>query len=352
MAATIRDIARESGFSISTVSRALANPEHVAEATRVQIQAVASRLGYRLRDRSPQSAHSRVALIVPDLENPFFGAICKGAETHARTVDCTVLVADTDEDVTTESSVAREIAARVDGLVLCAPRMSDQQIRDLAAATPVVLANRHLDGVPSVIFDNPTGMEAALRHLVALGHRRIAYAGGPVASWSNSQRAGAFKAFADARREDSLELLALGNFPPYFQGGVQVADLAVAEGATAVIAYNDIMALGVMDRLAARGISVPEEVSVVGFDNVAVCLFVRPNLTTINLPCRRMGKASIDMLNALLKARGVGTAAAADRQLLPVELRIRQSSSAPPQRKAIAVAAPRDESLQVTRRPA
>lgn len=328
MAVTIRDVAREAGVSISTVSRALAAPERVAEPTRTLVQATAARLGYRPNRNARGLITGRsgsIGLVVPDLENPFFGSVCKGVQARARAAGYSVFVADTDEDPSAEGEIVHGLIKQVDGVILCSPRTSDDEIRQLAAETPLVLANRSLQGVPSIVFDNAGGTRIVLRHLVALGHRRIAYAGGPLSSWSNGERSGAFLRFGDER--EGLELVDLGNFPPRFSGGVQAADLAVASGASAIVAFNDLMALGLIDRLRQRGLATPDDMSVTGFDNVAVATFVRPNLTTVDMPRVQMGRISVD---ALLDTVNGGSAAAVPAvQELGVDLVVRQSSAVP-----------------------
>jgi DNA-binding LacI/PurR family transcriptional regulator len=329
MAVTIRDVAREAGVSISTVSRALAAPEQVAEATRIHVQATAVRMGYHPNSNARSLITGRsgsIGLVVPDLENPFFGSVCKGVQARARVAGYTVFVADTDEEPGLEADIVRSLIKQVDGVILCSPRTTDQDIRQLADETPLVLANRFIDGIPSIIFDNGGGLVVVMRHLVALGHRRIAYAGGPLKSWSNGERATSFGKFG--QENPDVELIELGNFPPYFSGGVQAADLAVATGATAVVAFNDIMALGIIDRLQQRGLSVPDDMSVTGFDNVAVSTYVRPNLTTVDLPRVQMGRMSVDALLDSVLDRRSPTAPAT--QELAADLVIRQSSGVPP----------------------
>ena len=324
MAVTIRDVARAAGVSISTVSRALAAPELVAESTRALVQATAHKMGYRpnRNARSLVTGHSSsIGLVVPDLENPYFGSVCKGVQARARAAGYAVFIADTNEDPAVETEIVHSLIKQVDGVILCSARGTDAEIKKLAKQTPLVLANRFLAGIPSIIFDNGGGVRMVLRHLVALGHRKIAYAGGPVSSWSNGVRS---RAFADFAAEAAgLELIELGNFPPFFSGGIQAGDLAIASGATAVVAYNDIMALGVIDRLRQRGLSAPGDLSVTGFDNVAVSTFVWPNLTTVDLPRVQMGRMSVDLL---LETVLDGASDVRPPTQLPVELFVRESS--------------------------
>lgn len=285
------------------------------------------RMGYRPNSNARSLITGRsgsIGLVVPDLENPYFGSVCKGVQARARAAGYTVFVADTDEDPAVEAEAVHSLIKQVDGVILCSARTTDDEIRQLSLETPLVLANRYLEGIPSIIFDNGGGLLVVMRHLMALGHRHIAYAGGPLKSWSNGERARAFARFGEENA--SIELTDLGNFPPYFSGGVQAADLAVASGATAVVAFNDIMALGVIDRLRERGLSTPDDMSVTGFDNVAVSTFSRPNLTTVDLPRVQMGRLSFD---ALLDSVLGGAPKAGALQQLTVDLVIRQSSGVP-----------------------
>ena len=201
----------------------------------------------------------------------------------------------------------------------------------MAQECSLVLLNRRLDAIPSIIFDNAAGVRAVLQHLVALGHRRIGYAAGPVTSWSDAQRAEAFRAFGE--HAEGLELVELGNFPPYFSGGVSAGDLAVASGVTAVLAFNDLIALGLIERLRQRGLSVPDDVSVTGFDDVSVATLAAPHLTTVHLPRIRIGRSSVDLL---LETVLGGPDELHLAQVVPVELVVRQSSGVATTRRASA----------------
>ncbi|HEU0257596.1 MAG TPA: LacI family DNA-binding transcriptional regulator [Microbacteriaceae bacterium] len=338
MGATVRGIARRSGVSISTVSRALSGSPLVAAETSERVWAAAEELGYTpsRRPRATRERRGVLGVVVPDLGNPFFGAICKGIQERARANGYLTFVADSGEDPTEEGEILRGLHGHADGVILCSPRVSDRQILQAAAETHLVLANRHSGAVPSVVFDNRAGMRSAVQHLVALGHRTIGYVGGPATSWSNTQRAEAFAGFGGERAPHGLELLDLGTFPPYFSGGVQAADVVVAAGVTAAVAYNDLMALGLVDRLHERGLRVPADISVVGIDGAAAATFVRPNLTTVELPCLRMGRLAVDVLVGALRAAGPtagagrAEAAAPAEEVLATRLLVRQSTGVPP----------------------
>lgn len=330
MAVTIRDVAKAAGVSISTVSRALAAPEQVAEATRVHVQETARAMGYRPNRAARGLITGRtgsIGLVVPDLENPFFGSVCKGVQARARAAGYAVFIADTDEDPMVEAEVVRSLAKQVDGVILCSVRSTDADVRQFAAESPIVLVNRKLGTIPSITFDNGGGLRSVMAHLVALGHRKIAYAAGPVTSWSNSERTAAFRAFAS--ESPDVDLVELGNFPPFFSGGIQAGDLAIASGATAVVAFNDLVAVGLIDRLRQRGLSAPRDISVAGFDNVPVSTLVWPNLTTVDFPRVQMGRASVDLLlDTVLERAGAGRVVPD----IPVELIVRQSTGVAPVR--------------------
>lgn len=323
MAVTIRDVAKAAGVSISTVSRALASPEQVAESTREHVQQTARAMGYRPNRAASGLITGRtgsIGLVVPDLENPFFGSVSKGVQARARAAGYAVFIADSDEDPALEAEVVRGLAKQVDGIILCSARGADDAVMALSSETPLVLVNRTVGDIPSINFDNATGMHSLMRHLVALGHSSIAYAAGPASSWSNRVRVEAFRAFGAAAPE--CELVELGNFSPVFSGGIHAADLAIASGVTAVVAYNDLMAVGLVDRLRQRGFSVPDDISVAGFDNVPVASMVWPNLTTVDHPRVQMGRASVDMLLDVVLGRGDSHHV----RDMPVELVVRQST--------------------------
>ncbi|TFB68201.1 LacI family transcriptional regulator [Cryobacterium glaciale] len=330
MVVTIRDVAQIAGVSISTVSRALASPDKVSAVTRVLVEDTARTMGYRANRAARGLVTGRttsIGLVVPDLENPFFGSICKGVQARARSAGYSVFIADTDEDPSLEDEAVRNLTKQVDGVIICSARSTDAALQQAAGDGPLVLVNRALPGVPSITFDNGGGARVVMRHLIALGHRRIAYVAGPVTSWSNRERTLALQAFA--AESDHVDLIELGNFPPVFSGGMQAADLAVASGATAIVAFNDLVAVGVIERLRQRGLQVPADLSVTGFDNVPVSTLVWPNLTTVDFPRIQMGRASVDaLLDTVLHRTSIRPAITQ----IPVELVVRQSTAPPPQR--------------------
>ncbi|HLU45476.1 MAG TPA: substrate-binding domain-containing protein, partial [Natronosporangium sp.] len=237
-------------------------------------------------------------LIVPDLANPFFPGVVKGMQARAREADHAVFLADTDEDAAVEADLVRALAKQVDGIVLCSPRMSEDDLRSVTGETPLVLLARRVARLPSVTIDNVDGMRQAVAHLTALGHRRVAYVAGPRNSWSNRERLRGLRTVTAAAE---VELVEIGNFMPQFEGGVAAADLVLAAATTAVIAYNDVVALGLLSRFSARGVRVPGDISVVGCDDIALSAMSNPSLTTVALPKQQLGRAGVDLLQQVME---------------------------------------------------
>ncbi len=302
MPVSARDVARAAGVSVSTVSRALTRPDDVAPETRARVLDLARALGYRPNAAARTLITGRtgnIGLVVPDLENPFFASVTKGVQSRARAAGYAVFIADSDEDPSQEPDLARNLAKQVDGLLMCSPRAPEPVLAALAAECTLVLVNRRSGDIPAVTVDNGEGVRQALVHLRALGHRRIAYVGGPQSSWSNAQRRDAFL----ARREEypDTELIDVGTFRPYVSGGVAAADLVIASGATAALAYNDVVAFGLLERFRQRGVRVPDDMSVIGTDNISISALTSPPLTSVGLPLVNTGRAGVDMLLSLVR---------------------------------------------------
>jgi LacI family transcriptional regulator len=324
VARTVHDVAAAAGVSASTVSRALAMPEMVRPATRERVRRAADRLGYAPNRAARGLITGRtgnIGVIVPDLSNPFFPDVVKGVQARARDSDYAVFLADSDEDPIAEVGLVRALAKQVDGLVLCSTRMSESDIASIFGDTVIVLLNRRVKRTPAVTFDNDDGMRQAVAHLEALGHRHVAWVAGPRNSWSSRERGRALRAATTPA--SGLQLTEIGHFPPYFQGGVAAADLAAASGASAVVAFNDLIALGLLARLTARGIAVPGRMSIIGIDDIAMSSMSQPPLTTVSLAKEAAGRSAVELLLSLLeRPGGAGTA----RRELPTQLVVRGST--------------------------
>ncbi|WP_306206363.1 LacI family DNA-binding transcriptional regulator [Actinoplanes sp. RD1] len=296
MTVTIRDVARLAGVSPSSVCRALANPGAVRPGTREQVERAVRDLGY-VPNRAARALSTgrtgNLGVILPDLANPFFAGIVKAAQTRARTLGHSVFLSDIDEDPAVETLLIQALVKQVDGLLLCSPRSSDEELRALRGQVPTVLLNRRLAPFPSVTLDAAGGMAQALVHLHALGHQRVAYVAGPHTSWANRERLRGLRQAAEPR---PIELIEVGTAPPTVEGGAAVADVVLTTGVTAVLAFNDLTALGLLNRLRARNIHVPEDISVIGFDGILLSSLVSPALTTIGVDMDKLGQAGVDVL--------------------------------------------------------
>ncbi|MFI6095304.1 LacI family DNA-binding transcriptional regulator [Lentzea sp. NPDC051213] len=313
MAVTIRDVARQAQVSVSTVSRALSAPGLVKEATRQRVLDVVRGLGYQPNRAARSLITGRtgnLGIVVPDLENPFYPAVLRGVQTRAGEAGTSVFFCDSRENPDAEEELVRTMAGQVDGVVLCASLLSGEQIAELAALTPLVLINRAVPGVSSVLMDSGSGMDQVVTHLESLGHKEYVYLGGPAHAWSHHRR---LQGLRDRARM-------LGPFEPNFAGGVAAAEQALQTGATAFIAYNDLMALGVLSHLASRDIKVPQQISVTGFDDILYAAMCSPALTTVAMPTEEAGKVAVDLLADLLDG------GPAESRELPTKLVIRAST--------------------------
>jgi DNA-binding LacI/PurR family transcriptional regulator len=317
---TLQDVADEAGVAVSTVSRALANPDRVSTATRQHVQAVAMHLGYQhSRMAVPQEAGGTpmLALLVADITNPSNFEVIRGAEAEARATGYTLILGDTQENPEFEQAHAERLEPAIEGFVLAGSRLPDDDLVKLAEHRPVVLLNRQVAGLPSVVTDSADAGRQIIEHLAALGHRSLTYLGGPAKAWSDGERARALSASAQAA---GITVIRRGPFAPTVAGGQVAADIGLASGTTALVAFNDLLAIGVLQRLQHLGIDVPGEVSVVGYDDIFGSDFCHPPLTTVAAPLEQAGRTLIDLL---LGAR------AGQRPLqvvLPTVLRLREST--------------------------
>jgi LacI family transcriptional regulator/LacI family repressor for deo operon, udp, cdd, tsx, nupC, and nupG len=324
---TIRDVAARAGVSPATVSRVFSRPETVTLETRRRVLAVAEELRYAPHPVARSLARGRtgnIGLIVPDIAIAFSAAVTKAVSRRARQEEYALFVADSDDLPADEVRPARAMAKQVDGLLMLSPTAADDDLRALAADVPLVLINRRLDGVPAVLMPSADGTVHAVEHLHALGHRELVYLAGPENYYSNRMR---LEAFTDACSHLGLPGRVLGPFEPTFSGGTRAADLVLAESATGVVAYNDDVAAGVVGRLADRGVRVPDQVSVVGYDDAALASMVNPRLTTVRLPMATAGSAAVTLLLDVLRGADLVDKAPLE---LPAELIVRASTGPAP----------------------
>lgn len=320
-----RDVAQRAGVSPSTVSRALFAPEKVAAATREKVLKAAAEVDYRpnLSARGLRlGRHQAIGLLSPDLENPYFAAVTKAVQARVQSAGYSLVITDSDEDADREGELIELLKGRVDGLVLASPRSTSEILIGALHGLPAVLTSRYIEGLPAVLANEEMGGSQVVGHLRALGHRRIAVVLGPSSSYSGRHRLVGLRTAAD--RVADVTLVEVGEFPPYFSGGFAAADQALASGATAVVAFNDLMAVGILSRLQERGVRVPEDISLVGFDDVSVANIVSPGLTTVRVPRERMAHRAVEILVECLDDGGETSPETV--ACLPIELVVRASS--------------------------
>ena len=327
MPVSIRDVARRAGVSVATVSRAFTAPETVRATTRGRVLEVAAELGYRPNRAARGLITGRtgnIGVIVPDLGNPYFQSVLKGAQARARDADYAVFVSDSQESAAEEASLIGAMSKQVDGIVLCSSRLGAETLAALEPDPAVVLLNRRAPGRVTVSVDSAGGMRQAVEHLTALGHTRCAFISGPRRSWSNQQR---LRGLSTAAGAAGVELIMIGPVAPQFDGGILAAEAVLASGATAVLAYNDLVAAGILSRVAQLGVVVPRELSVVGFDDIPLAAMLSPALTSVAAPTAQAGAVAVEALLARLDTTAEPPEPV-DREL-PATLVVRGSTAAP-----------------------
>ena len=309
MAATIRDVARRAGVSVATVSRVVNGSAHrVSTATRLRVLDAVSELGYQanvIAQGLKKRATRTVALIVPDISNPFFPAIARGIEDTARQRGYAVLLCNTYEDLAAEHAHLQLLRKRwVDGLIFATVGSNTAHLRSLRDdGLPVVLVARDVEGmsIDAVLVDNFRGAYEGTAHLIRLGHRRIACITGPTGlRVAVERRRGYLQALADAGVVAQQDWFAEGDFTA--DGGRRAVEEFLEREVefTALVAANDLMAIGAMEVLRAVGRRIPADVAVVGFDDITFASLVSPALTTVAQPKYRMGQLAMERLFELM----------------------------------------------------
>ncbi|ROQ40819.1 LacI family transcriptional regulator [Frondihabitans sp. PhB188] len=328
-AATITDVAEMIGVAPSTVSRALSTPERVGDATRARVERAAAEIGYvpSRSGRSGRQVRSRaVAVLVADITNPFYFDIIRGTQQQLKAAGYTQLLVDTEESGELEAATLMSLRSSAEGAILTASRLPDADLAEFARRIPLVAINRRPEGVANVLIDTPGGVEQALEHLYSLGHRDIVYVSGPVTSWSNERR---WKSLERAADRFGISPRRVGPFTPTTAAGVVAADVSLNSGATACIVFNDLIAIGMLQRLRERGVSVPDDLSIVGCDDIFGADFCNPPLTTLHAPIERAGRVAVSMLMAKLGSAD-GTDPQRQSVVLPTTLTVRSTTGPAP----------------------
>jgi len=324
---TIIDVAMAAGVSTATVSRVLSQPERVLPQTRSRVLETVEALGYRpnVAARTLRTLRAaKILVTVPDISNPFFASVIRGAEEAARDAGYGVVLGDTRHDPEIEDQYGAMLLQReVDGLIFLGHHLPDS-LRTMAARdrAPIVNGCEYSAdlGVPSVHIDNAAAGADAINHLAGLGHRTIGVVTGPEVSPPSRDRLAGARTAAKRR---GLDLgIVRGDYSA--RSGFDGATRLICAGVTAIFCFSDVMAMGAIGAVRAAGLSCPEHVSVVGFDDLPLAPFFQPALTTIAQPKELIGRRTVELLVDLLR----GTAQAAAPEPLPHELVVRESTGA------------------------
>jgi len=322
---TLSAVGAACGVSAATVSRSFSRPELISDAVRERVLATAAQMGYRpnkLARGLATGRSGRIGLLMPDVVNPFFAELLRVVQHVASSdADCSVLIVDSDERPANEADLIAGLCDEVDGVILASPRASARALREALGPTPCVLINRPVTGIDAVTCAYNGALVEAGAHLLASGHHRIAMVRGPAASWAATRRAAALTRWAERA---GVTLIDLGPAPATFDGGLQSVAAINASHATAVFAYDDMVACGVIAGLHESGREVPRDISVVGCDDTLVAQILTPALTTIRPPYAEIGQAAVTLLGERIAEPQRATTSVA----LPCSLVVRESTTA------------------------
>lgn len=333
------EVAKLAGVSAATVSRVLSGSTYpVREATRSRVVAAADKLGFQPNMLARGLVTARtciVGAIVHDVADPYYGEIVRGIEDQARTCGYQVLVSSSDRDAERELEILRLLLSyQVDGIVFAGGAIDDAQSKvaqrrlldEFTGRGRAVVRLAPHDGDPavSVTVDNEAAACAMAEHLLRLGHRVVGIVDGPQhLSTAQVRRRGWQSAFEDAGIARDPELTVSGHFTSEGGSAATAELIARRPDLTAIFALNDVMALGVLHELSGRGLRVPDDVSVAGFDDVHIAQFVQPPLTTVRVPMRRLGQEAFRAAMAVLEGGGHSGL------VLPTDVLVRASTAAP-----------------------
>ncbi|HEX6559650.1 MAG TPA: LacI family DNA-binding transcriptional regulator [Longimicrobiales bacterium] len=334
MPATIRDVAREAGVSVATVSRVINESGPVKAETRRRIREVAQRLRFTpnttARNLSTRRTHT-IGVLLPDIYGEFFSEIMRGIDLTARQHKNHIIVSSSHSDANEVEAAVRAMRGRVDGLILMASELETTSFANsLSERTPVVLINAAAKDpqFDTLNIDNYGGAYAMTRHLVQLGHREIRMIRGSQRNQDASERARGFRAaLADAGLPCVDAVILPGDFTEASGYAATRQLLAASQRPTAIFAANDSMAVGVLSALRDAGLRVPEDVAVAGFDDIPIAEYVSPSLSTVRVSMATLGARAAERLFATIHAHGKTER---KHEVLPTELIIRRSCGTSP----------------------
>ena len=289
------EVAKAVGVAPSTVSRAFTRPELLRPETVARIRTAADELGYVPNNHARALITGRsaaIGVIVPDIANPFFPPLIRHLQSTAEGHGLAVFVADTDERADREAQLIGRLTPQVEGLVLASSRISEESLITVAERQPVVLINRDVPGTARILVTTSAAQAEGLAELVRSGRRRVAYVAGPRRSWSDGERRqGLRRTAADL----PVELVEIDPDDSTFASGQASVGEVLARGCDAVIAFDDVLAHGVVTGLLAAGLAVPDDVAVLGCDDI-LAITTHPPLSSIALPLPEAATAAIEAL--------------------------------------------------------
>lgn len=335
--ATIRDVAREAGVSIATVSRVFNDSSLVSEHTGRLVREVAARLNYWPNGVARSLITSRthaLGVLLPDMYGEFFSEVIRGVDLAARRHGFHVLVSSSHADSEALAEALRSMSGRIDGVMVMAPDVdAPGAIRGFSHHCPVVLINpgQEVEECDTISVANVEGAREMVKHLLDLGHRSIAMVRGPARNLDGEQRLqGYHQALREAGLEPDPRLELRGDFtePSGWEAGLMLARLEPRP--TAVFVANDHMAIGVLAGLAEAQVAVPEDIAVAGFDDIAIARYTSPPLTSVRVNPSLLGERAVELL---LRAKRSPNPGVRQHEVLPTTLSIRRSCGAPPSRR-------------------
>lgn len=322
--ASINDVARAAGVSTSTVSRVLASPGFGRPETRDRVRAAAQELGWagsRTPPTPPAPRAGTIGVVISQLDNPFFAQLATALLDSAHRQGYGILLG----DATATGTALADFTTQCDALVVWAPSITDTSLGEYVRQVPCVVLNGAHRRSPRIVADGADAVGEVIDYLVTLGHRRLGYATTTQQSASLRSRLDAARAQAAAREVDLTVLAASGSA---VQSVRHIADLATARDVTAVLAQNDLAAMGLVREFSRRGLAVPGDISVVGCDDNPAAQLCLPSLTTIAMPIREVADAAVGQVHDL-----VTTGATPTEELhLPARLVVRESTGPAPER--------------------
>ena len=334
---TIRDVAAKAGVSVATVSRVFNRKGPIREETIRRVLDVAGELQYvphaGARSLSTRSTRT-IGVVLPDLHGEFFSEVIRGIDLAARQNGYHLLLSGSHSDREEMRAVVHAVRGLVDGLIVMSPDLEPTALlADLPTGIDVVMLNSRVDGRPSITIDNSGGAREVVRHLRSLGHERITFIAGPAHNADAEQRRRGFRAETKASEVRGNEVQ--GDFTE--KSGHQAGEKILAQSPrpTAVFAANDSMAIGALSAFREAGLRVPEDIALVGFDDIPIARFLTPSLTTVRVEIAELGRRAVGhVVNALENSGALEKSAAKKRDVIKTTLVVRDSCGSPRARDA------------------